>query len=128
MPNPQPGKGHPFLSYPAASTKNCTFQLSTCQGSQACHSPWITNALPGPTLIINQCSRSNPHACSLPALSELSLSVTNPYFSDGAGRTGTYILIDMVLNRMAKGKVCSHSTRSPWSLMAPQYPVGLRPH
>ncbi len=24
--------------------------------------------------------------------------------SDGTGRTGTYILIDMVLNRMAKGK------------------------
>ena len=24
-------------------------------------------------------------------------------FSDGAGRTGTYCLIDMVLNRMAKG-------------------------
>lgn len=24
--------------------------------------------------------------------------------SDGAGRTGTYILIDMVLNRMAKGR------------------------
>jgi hypothetical protein len=30
--------------------------------------------------------------------------VTNSCFSDGAGRTGTYILIDMVLNRMAKGK------------------------
>lgn len=26
--------------------------------------------------------------------------------SDGTGRTGTYILIDMVLNRMAKGTVC----------------------
>ena len=25
------------------------------------------------------------------------------FFSDGAGRTGTYCLIDMVLNRMAKG-------------------------
>lgn len=24
--------------------------------------------------------------------------------SDGAGRSGTYILIDMVLNRLAKGK------------------------
>lgn len=24
--------------------------------------------------------------------------------SDGAGRTGTYILVDMVLNRMAKGR------------------------
>lgn len=25
------------------------------------------------------------------------------YYSDGAGRAGTYCLIDMVLNRMAKG-------------------------
>lgn len=30
----------------------------------------------------------------------LSLSVA----SDGAGRSGTYILIDMVLNKMAKGE------------------------
>lgn len=31
--------------------------------------------------------------------------LTGPHllFSDGAGRTGTYCLIDMVLNRMAKG-------------------------
>lgn len=28
--------------------------------------------------------------------------------SDGTGRTGTYILIDMVLNRMAKGDFCAH--------------------
>lgn len=27
--------------------------------------------------------------------------------SDGAGRTGTYILVDMVLNRMAKGMACT---------------------
>lgn len=27
--------------------------------------------------------------------------------SDGAGRSGTYILIDMVLNKMAKGKTQS---------------------
>lgn len=27
------------------------------------------------------------------------------FHSDGTGRTGTYILIDMVLNRMAKGAV-----------------------
>lgn len=27
--------------------------------------------------------------------------------SDGAGRTGTYILVDMVLNRMAKGTACT---------------------
>lgn len=26
------------------------------------------------------------------------------FCSDGAGRTGTYILVDMVLNRMAKGR------------------------
>ena len=26
------------------------------------------------------------------------------YSSDGCGRTGTYALMDMVLNRMAKGK------------------------
>ena len=25
------------------------------------------------------------------------------FFSDGSGRTGTYCLVDMVLNRMAKG-------------------------
>lgn len=29
------------------------------------------------------------------------------FHSDGTGRTGTYILIDMVLNRMAKGDVLS---------------------
>ena len=27
--------------------------------------------------------------------------------SDGAGRTGTYCLIDMVLHRMSKGKISS---------------------
>ena len=30
-------------------------------------------------------------------------------FSDGCGRTGTYCLIDMVLNRMAKGAYCRHA-------------------
>lgn len=31
--------------------------------------------------------------------------------SNGTGRTGTYILIDMVLNRMAKGEshICTHT-------------------
>eukprot|EP00064_Thunnus_orientalis_P010148 superscaffoldBa00001347_g10174 len=33
----------------------------------------------------------------------ISLSVSLTLCSDGAGRSGTYILIDMVLNRMAKG-------------------------
>lgn len=31
------------------------------------------------------------------------LTVLSSCCSDGAGRTGTYILIDMVLNKMAKG-------------------------
>lgn len=36
-----------------------------------------------------------------------------PSHSDGTGRTGTYILIDMVLNRMAKGKcVCVSHTHA----------------
>lgn len=30
-------------------------------------------------------------------------SYIRSYYSDGAGRTGTYCLIDMVLNRMTKG-------------------------
>lgn len=33
----------------------------------------------------------------------ISISLPLPLCSDGAGRSGTYILIDMVLNRMAKG-------------------------
>lgn len=32
-----------------------------------------------------------------------------PSPSDGTGRTGTYMLIDMVLNRMAKGKGLTHT-------------------
>lgn len=32
-----------------------------------------------------------------------------PSPSDGTGRAGTYILIDMVLNRMAKGKSLTHT-------------------
>lgn len=37
----------------------------------------------------------------------LCLQVSNLvcFHSDGTGRTGTYILIDMVLNRMAKGEL-----------------------
>lgn len=33
--------------------------------------------------------------------------------SDGTARTGTYILIDMVLNRMAKGELLKRSVASP---------------
>lgn len=54
------------------------------------------------------------HHCSLQVMpfGDLSSSVPNYkksfqicslFYSDGAGRTGTYCLIDMVLNRMAKG-------------------------
>lgn len=32
------------------------------------------------------------------------------FHSDGTGRTGTYILIDMVLNRMAKGEISNKFT------------------
>ena len=30
-------------------------------------------------------------------------NLTSEHYSDGVGRAGTYVLIDMVLNRMAKG-------------------------
>lgn len=38
-------------------------------------------------------------------------------FSDGVGRTGTYSLIDLVLNRMSKGKIQPHKPCS-WMSMS----------
>lgn len=49
----------------------------------------------------------------------LSLSLSLTLCSDGAGRSGTYILIDMVLNKMAKGNdqwLPFHSFCSRWSV------------
>lgn len=46
--------------------------------------------------------RLKHHSATL-MISPLSLSLSLWLCSDGAGRSGTYILIDMVLNRMAKG-------------------------
>ncbi|ERE86574.1 receptor-type tyrosine-protein phosphatase-like N-like protein [Cricetulus griseus] len=95
-----------FLSWPAEGTPASTRPLldfrrkvNKCYRGRSC--PIIVHCRPTPG--ISQCPHPSPQVCSLPALSGLSLSVTNSYFSDGAGRTGTYILIDMVLNRMAKG-------------------------
>lgn len=58
---------------------------------------------------------SSPHVPSPIPLSVGSRAEPMPFscFSDGAGRTGTYILIDMVLNRMAKGEGLAHSARGP---------------
>ena len=39
----------------------------------------------------------------VPSAKKRQLKVKKYVSSDGAGRTGTYCLIDMVLNRMAKG-------------------------
>lgn len=67
--------------------------------------------------------------CCLACASECPVNVFPCGFhSDGTGRTGTYILIDMVLNRMAKGdaaaaadvvkkkKICSASSSSVFHL------------
>ncbi|XP_009273288.1 PREDICTED: receptor-type tyrosine-protein phosphatase-like N [Aptenodytes forsteri] len=56
---------------------------------------------PGPQL------RAPPdQSCSLEKVNKCYRGRSCPiivHCSDGAGRTGTYILVDMVLNRMAKG-------------------------
>lgn len=48
--------------------------------------------------------------------------------SDGTGRTGTYILIDMVLNRMAKGEVETSGTASAEASerMTLWFPTGVK--
>lgn len=60
--------------------------------------------------------------------------VTLSSCSDGAGRTGTYILIDMVLNRMAKGEAPpqrpqpSPRLESPQPLGSQEFVEGRSPH
>ena len=57
------------------------------------------------------------HLSSSPFLSlSIHLSIFL-YHSDGAGRSGTYILIDMVLNKMAKGERPVLFIRSPFTLV-----------
>uniref|UniRef100_A0A8C0FR12 Protein tyrosine phosphatase receptor type N n=1 Tax=Bubo bubo TaxID=30461 RepID=A0A8C0FR12_BUBBB len=51
---------------------------------------WPAEGIPATTRKVNKCYRGR----SCPII---------VHCSDGAGRTGTYILVDMVLNRMAKG-------------------------
>lgn len=54
-----------------------------------------------------------------------------PSPSDGTGRAGTYILIDMVLNRMAKGKGLTHTHTRKHKQMITQitlYIIRLRGH
>uniref|UniRef100_A0A8C6MDC0 Protein tyrosine phosphatase receptor type N2 n=1 Tax=Nothobranchius furzeri TaxID=105023 RepID=A0A8C6MDC0_NOTFU len=57
---------------------------------------WMDRGIPGSARTLLDFHKSSRHH-----LNDACLSLT--LCSDGAGRTGTYILIDMVLNRMAKG-------------------------
>ncbi len=43
------------------------------------------------------------HVCCSPVINNELYLYFSPPNSDGSGRTGTYCLIDMVLNRMSKG-------------------------
>lgn len=54
--------------------------------------------------------------------SRLSLSLPHSVScSDGSGRSGTYILVDMVLNKMAKGGCCLLLFYFPLLLLSMRY-------
>ncbi|NXP06367.1 PTPRN protein, partial [Thinocorus orbignyianus] len=71
---------------------------------------------------VKQCDRYWPdEGSSLYHIYEASRLVS---CSDGAGRTGTYILVDMVLNRMAKGR---HRPPLQGDGFSPWFPPSLAP-
>lgn len=132
----------PLTASPSGWSQGSPFQLTHCPrdtplvigsplkalfpGPNPIPHPWLTHSYP-PTLQLTftappQASMSPP--LPLPAGSPAQ-PVTISSCSDGAGRTGTYILIDMVLNRMAKGEAPPCHGPSPARLEYLQ-PLGHR--